>query len=227
MKTVLITGVNRGIGKALAETFLKNGDYVIGTSLQEIDKAPQENFKIFPLDLREAKNIESCAASIAALGKKIDVHINNAGTLIDDEETSVVIEKLRTTLEVNLIGTIDFTERIIPLLSGDAHIINISSQAGSLSDMENFEHSHAPFRYPAYKISKAALNMYTLTLALRFKNEGASTIASSVHPGWVRTEMGGDEAPILPEEAAQDIFKLANSKVQSGQFWFQGKKFPW
>jgi NAD(P)-dependent dehydrogenase (short-subunit alcohol dehydrogenase family) len=66
--------------------------------------------------------------------------------------------------------------------------------------------------------------MLTRIWAMRL--EGKITV-SSVHPGWVKTDMGGDDADIEPKEAAEDIFKLANSKVETGQFWFKGKKFPW
>jgi NAD(P)-dependent dehydrogenase (short-subunit alcohol dehydrogenase family) len=69
--------------------------------------------------------------------------------------------------------------------------------------------------------------MYTRTLANRLLNEGQDITVSSVHPGWVRTEMGGEEAPMIPEEAAEHIFKLATSKVETGQFWFKGEKYPW
>lgn len=138
------------------------------------------------------------------------------------EETSVAIETLRKTLQVNLVGTIDFTERMLPLINQGGHIVNISSSAGSLAEV-GYE-SHFPGHYPSYKISKTALNMYTRTLALRLKD---NIIVSSVHPGWVKTDMGGTEADITPEEAAEHIFGLAVSKPETGQFWFNGKKIPW
>jgi NAD(P)-dependent dehydrogenase (short-subunit alcohol dehydrogenase family) len=142
------------------------------------------------------------------------------------------VDKLRKTLEVNLIGTIDFTEHIIPSMDKSAHIVNISSSAGSLNDtdMEDAKTSHFPFHYPAYKISKCALNMYTRTLAMRMQHERNSEdfiTVSSVHPGWVKTAMGGDDANLTPEEAAGNIYTLAISKPETGQFWFNGKKHPW
>lgn len=233
MKTVLITGINKGIGKALGDKFLKEGFAVIGASRDEKNDYSHKNLKIFPLELTDHISISNCVKNIQiAISQppysgKIDILINNAGVLIDDEEKQVIIEKLRQTLEVNLIGTIDFTEQIIPIISKDGHIVNISSQAGSLGDIENFTHSHAPLRYPAYKISKTALNMYTRTLALRLKDENTGIIVSSVHPGWVKTDMGGDEASVLPTEAAENIYNLAISKPETGQFWFNGNKFPW
>lgn len=87
--------------------------------------------------------------------------------------------------------------------------------------------SHYPYHYPAYKISKVAVNMYTRTLANRFQRDGKSVIVSSVHPGWVSTEMGGEEAPISPKEAAHDIFTFAISNPPTGGFWFKGEKLEW
>jgi NAD(P)-dependent dehydrogenase (short-subunit alcohol dehydrogenase family) len=103
----------------------------------------------------------------------------------------------------------------------------MSSAAGSLIEMDDIESSHFPYHYPAYKISKCALNMYMRTLAARLKHEGTNIIVSSVHPGWVKTDMGGDEAPTTPEEAAENIYKLAVSRPETGQFWYNGKKYPW
>lgn len=96
----------------------------------------------------------------------------------------------------------------------------MSSSAGSLARSKEPDDDE----YPAYRISKTALNMYTRTLAVRLN--GMVTV-SSVHPGWVKTDMGGSDADREPEEAAEDIFKLANSHVETGQFWFKGEKFPW
>lgn len=227
MKYVIVTGISRGIGQALAEKFLEQGFFVIGTTTG--DKAPLENsnLKVFNLDLSKAESIEKFADDVSLLNVKINILINNAGGLFDEEETKVIVEKLRKTLEVNLIGTIDLTERLVEKLDNNAHIVNVSSAAGSLEDTEHVEDSHYPYHYPAYKISKCALNMYTRTLALRMKNEGKTITVSSVHPGWVRTDMGGEEAPVLPSEAAQNIYNLAVSNPPTGHFWFNGKSYPW
>lgn len=224
MKTVVITGIGKGIGKALAQKFLKEGWFVAGTFLNTSPEYSNENLISFSLDLANSESIRECAEQLTALKKPIDILINNAGALIDEDDKNVIPEKLRRTLEVNVIGTADFTERIIPLISSGGHIVNISSTAGSLARVGHAG-SHYPGHYPAYKISKAALNMYTRTLALRLKQEGKTV--SSVHPGWVRTDMGGQEAELTPEEAAQDIFDLAISRPESGGFWFKGERLPW
>lgn len=222
MKTVLITGVGKGIGRALAEKFLVEGYSVIGTVHSGPAPFSHDNFKVHDLDLALDASREKCVSEIIESGVKIDILINNAGILADEEETTVVAEKLRQTLEVNLIGTIDFTERVLEAINERGHIINISSSAGSLDGTGHS--SHFEGHYPAYKISKAGINMYTRTLALRLK--GKITV-SSIHPGWVKTGMGGEEADIAPEEAASDIFDFALSSPKSGEFWFKGVRMPW
>lgn len=224
VKTVLITGIGKGIGKALAKKFLEEGHFVIGTVYSGTAPA-HKNLLVYELDLSKLENIASCVESISKSRKRIDILINNAGILADEEETKVVPEKLRKTLEVNLIGTVDFTEKIIPFVNKGGHIVNVSSTAGSLELAGKAGSSHFPHHYPSYKISKAALNMYTRTLALRLKD--SNIIVSSVHPGWTKTDMGGGEADLTPEEAAEEIYKLAISKPETGQFWFKGEKMPW
>jgi NAD(P)-dependent dehydrogenase (short-subunit alcohol dehydrogenase family) len=260
MKTVLITGISRGIGRALAEKFLIEGHKVIGTTTTGTIDFTHPNMIVHQLDLSVPESIDRCCADICRAielsktnsktsGPAINILVNNAGALFDDDETSVVIDKLRKTLEVNLIGTIDFTEHIIPVMKNDGHIICISSSAGSLedTDMEDAKVSHWPFHYPAYKISKCALNMYVRTLAMRLQhvlakshtsskksskneslqNSGEYIIVSAIHPGWVKTSMGGEDADLTPEEAAANIYKLAISRPETGQFWFKDKKRKW
>ncbi len=220
MKTVLITGAGRGIGRADVEKFLQEGYFVIGTTTDGTCSFSHENLKIVQLDLTNHDSISSCVETIQTLGKKINILINNAGVIHDLDSTIVTIENLRKTLEVNLIGTIDFTEKIIPLLDSDAHIVNISSSAGSLTTSCELDDD----QHPTYKISKAAINMYTRILAVRLRD--VATV-SSVHPGWVKTDMGGVDAFMTPPEAAGYIYDLAISRPLTGQFWFKGEKFEW
>ena len=217
MKTAVITGIKRGIGKALTEKFLDSGYFVIGTSTNGTIPEQHKNLKVFQLDLADATSIRECATQISALGKPIDVLINNAGIWIDDGDVVLRIDKLRKILEVNLIGTIDFTEQMIPLVADSGHIVNISSKSGSMSAAKTPSH-------PDYKISKAGLNMATRIWALRLKDR---ITVSAVHPGWVKTDLGGPNADMEPAEAAEYILTLATAKVETGQFWFKGKKFPW
>jgi len=219
MKIALITGVSRGIGKSLAEKFLNEGHYVIGTSTNGDCDLKNDNLKILQLDLSNTQSISDCVSAIKQIDKGIDILINNAGILVNRTNAMDATE-LRRTLEVNLIGTIDFAEQIIPILNNDAHILNASSSAGSLTKTEEDDDDE----FPAYRISKNALNMYTRTLAIRLRGK---IVVYSYHPGWVKTDMGGEEAPMSPYEAAGYIYDLAMSKVPSGQFWFKGEKYPW
>ncbi|MBM3204794.1 SDR family NAD(P)-dependent oxidoreductase [Candidatus Uhrbacteria bacterium] len=224
MKTVLITGVGKGIGRALAETCLAKEHFVIGTYQSTLPKIQHERFVAVRLDLSDPDSIVACEKSVREIGYPIDIHINNAGILLDGDETRVDPKKLRATLEVNVIGTIDFTERIIPLINTGGHIVNISSSAGSLALSQKMK-SHYPHHYPAYKISKTALNMYTVTLAEELKK--SSITVSSVNPGWVKTDMGGPEGEYTPAQAAERIYKLAIKPPKTGNFWFGNKKLPW
>ncbi len=234
MKTVLITGVSRGIGEALQFKFIKEGFNVLGTVYIGVDKVATDNdvgsrdevpkTKIFKLDLSSPESIEQCVNEIIFAGTKIDILINNAGALFDEDDTSVIVEKLRKTLEVNLIGPIDFTERLISQINSGGQIINISSSAGSLEKAGRAE-SHYPYHYPSYKISKAGLNMYTCTLAQRLKKSNITV--SSVHPGWVKTDLGGSEADITAEEAAEGIYGVIVSDKETGGFWFGKERMPW
>jgi len=223
MKIVLITGVSRGIGKATAQKFLGENWQVFGTSMDGKADFTHKNLSIYGLDLSSSESIENCSKEIVKTHKKIDILINNAGALFDEDDTTVVPEKLRKTLEVNLIGTADFTERIVSIINLGGHIVCVSSRAGSI-EYTGSKNSHFPGRYPAYKISKAALNMYSRTLSLRLKNQ---ITVSSVHPGWVKTDMGGPEAELTPQEAASDIYNLAILKPETGGFWYKGESLPW
>lgn len=225
MKTVLITGVGKGIGKALAEKFLAEGWFVVGTVYGDDVPPETQQSKTFSLDLSSPDSIAVCADAIVGEGRKVDVLINNAGVIFDEGETPVVVEKLRKTLEINLIGTIDFTERLLPLFGKGGHIVNISSTAGSLERTGFPSASNFPLSQPCYKISKAALNMYTRTLALRLQDSG--TAVSSVHPGWTKTDMGGEDADFTPKQAAENIYAVAVAPKDTGGFWFVDERLPW
>ncbi len=155
MNTVVITGASRGIGKATAEHFLLAGWKVIGTSTNGTGWQ-HPNLTWFPLDLASTESIEEAANDIRAQGR-VDVLVDNAGFLAEEEKDFSVqplrMDSLRRTLEINLIGTIDLTERLLPIVPSGGHIILLGSQCGSLTGTST-EGS------PAYSISKAALSMY-------------------------------------------------------------------
>ena len=219
-KIVFITGVSRGIGKALAEKFLSENWEVIGTSTSSKSDIINKNLTILKLDLSSSKSIEECVKSFKKLNKKLEILINNAGIWSGEEDSASLmkIEYLRKVLEVNLIGTIDLTQKMINLIKENGKIINISSSAGSLNKIYHPD-------YPDYSISKAALNMYTRTLAIKLKKH--KILVASIHPGWVRTDMGGSNADISAEESAENVYQRITTLTETGQFWFKQDRLEW
>jgi len=221
MKTVVITGVSRGIGEALANKFLQEGYGVIGTSTSGKSKINSPNLMMIKLDLSDTVSIKKAGKDIKNTTANIDILMNNAGISADEELGKIDINVLRKNLEVNLIGLIAFTELLLPIISQNGHIINMSSIMGSLT----IKLGNSELDFPAYRISKTAINMYTKTLASRVKGRGI--IVSSVHPGWVKTDMGGKDATKEPTEAANEIYKLAITPHETGLFWHDNKICSW
>lgn len=226
MKTVLITGVSRGIGMATAEKFLSEGWRVIGTSTSGRLSIQHERLFARMLNLVDKENIAALADELVKSGERIDVLVNNAGIALDSQTVGADMKKVRQTFEVNLFGLIDFTEKILSLINNGGHIINIDSRYGSFAMPIDDATS------VGYRMAKAALNMYTRFLAFRLKDQ--NTKVSSLHPGWVKTDMGyaganddGELPDREPAEAANDIFNLATSDVESGQFWYKDEKIEW
>lgn len=219
MKYGIVTGSSRGIGLATVELLTNNTNvHVIGSSTSGSNILNQQNFQCLKLDL---SNSDSIVEFIDGLGDiKLDFLINNVGILLEKWDASAInMEQLKQTFNVNLFGTIEFTEKLIPRLNPKAHIINITSDWGSFSE-QNFD----AFQ-PHYKMSKAALNMYTKLLAKRLESENIKV--SALDPGWTQTDMGGKIAPRLPKDVAMDILNLLNNDVENGKFWHQGNIREW
>lgn len=226
MKTVIITGASRGIGLATANKFLDEGWRVIGTHNKTPIPIKSSQFISLELDLASPESIAKTVEEIKQLEFRTDVLVNNAGVVTDGFDNYADLGKIRQTFEVNLFGLIDFTEKLLPLINPGGHIINIDSRYGSFAMPIDDETSIG------YRMSKAALNMYTRSLAFRLASR--KIIVSSLHPGWVRTDMGlawaGDdgEAPDRePQEPANEAFELVMNVTESGQFWYRGKKCDW
>ena len=222
--TVLITGANRGIGLEYARQFEAKGYTVIGTARQ-----PDEATELKALGVRvEALDVTD-AASVAALAKRldgvpIDVLINNAG-IGDRDDTDVLATDFATferTLAVNTIGPLRVTQALLPNLRAGTrkHIVNMSSRLGSIA-LNNG-------KFPAYRASKAALNQVSRSLSIDLGKQGFVVVA--VHPGWVRTDMGGAEAPLLPDESVRGLLALIERLAASdnGRFYdYLGAEIPW
>lgn len=222
MKTILITGGSRGIGKATVNHFLQNNWKVITTSTTGTLNFTDPNLEACKLQLEDSNSIEQLASTLINKGHALDALLNNAWKAIQNEESSNNISStfLTSMLVTNLVGTINLTQQLLPIINENGVIINVSSQLGSLK-------VDWGYMAPAYRIAKAGLNMFTRNY---YKNPEVISKDISVYsfdPGWVKTDMGGQEAPREPEEPAIELFNLVNSKLPSGKFYRGLEKIDW
>jgi NAD(P)-dependent dehydrogenase (short-subunit alcohol dehydrogenase family) len=212
-KIVLITGASKGIGKALTKKMLHKGFFVIGTSRNDtIEEFGNTNFYYLKLDLSDPSSIENAHKEIFAKFNHIDILINNAGIGPDLGTHIPERASFYKTFDVNVHGTVFFTEPLIELISENGIILNVSSKMGSLNVCELTDSV-------AYRMSKSALNMYTKILANRLKDK---INVASIHPGWVKTtikESNLENARLTPEESANNIFAFLTNEFDTGAFW--------
>ena len=210
-KIVLITGANSGIGNALAEKLIAEKHYVIGTSRNgKIENIKSENLFVVALDLTNQKSIENANKLIRNKFNGIDILVNNAGIAPDLDKMEPDLESLRSTFETNVFGLLNFTETVLDLVSQNGKILNISSIMATLNKTSKIDST-------AYRMSKAALNMYTKTLSARLKDRNIDV--NSIHPGWVNTKLSTKGAPLSTEFSANGIFKLIETEMKTGTFW--------
>jgi len=212
-KIVLITGASKGIGRALAEKMLNENFFVIGTSRDgEIKGLNNDNFYSLKLDVSKPLSIENAHKNISEKFNHIDILINNAGIGPDLGNLYPKRESFNLTFNVNVTGTVFFTEQLIELINDNGIILNISSGMGSIDACESTDSI-------AYRMSKSALNMYTKILANRLENK---IKVASIHPGWVKTtiiESNIKNGRLTPKESAKNIFDFIKSDFDNGTFW--------
>lgn len=212
MKNVVITGISGGLGRCLAKEYLSQGDYVFGFDIEERGilsylEEEKENLSFELLDVGKDESVEKGISSIAQKISRLDILVNCAGVLT--ENSGKVLEEFDINgscdvFNINALGPLRMVKAVLPLLrkSEEAVILNISSEAGSLQT-----HAGYTYRYD-YCMSKAALNMQSIILQRYLEKDNIRVL--TVHPGWMRTSMGGEEAPLLPDEVAVNIRKLVN-----------------
>jgi len=231
MKKILVTGANRGLGLGLVKKFLKNNEKVFCTT-RNISKSKElkllkekytNSLEICELDLLD-KDSPSILSNFLQ-NEPIDLFINNAGVIGDSAQhfKSVSLEPWLKVLKVNLISPLLITQSIIKNIekSSEKKIYILSSKVGSIED------NKSGGMY-VYRSSKTALNQIAKSLSIDLKPLGVSVI--SLHPGWVRTEMGGPNALISVEESVNGMFRVISSTdiSNSGQFLnYDGKELPW
>ncbi len=233
-KVAVVTGANRGIGFATCRQLAKQGFQVVLTSRDQskgkaaVDQLQAEGLQVIhhPLEVTNPVSVEQLANFMRQKFGRLEVLVNNAGVLLDyrDSDGSLFntkIDTLRETMETNVYGPLRLSQGLVPLMQAhnSGRIVNVSSGAGQLSDMSS--------GYPAYRISKTALNALTRILADELK--GTNILVNSVCPGWVKTDMGGANAPRTPEQGADTIVWLATlpDGGPTGGFWRNRQPIEW
>jgi NAD(P)-dependent dehydrogenase (short-subunit alcohol dehydrogenase family) len=241
-KIALISGANRGIGFETARQLGKKGITVIvgARSQTQADetakKLTAENIEAYPVVLDVTKDADRTAAAAFVEKKfgKLDILINNAGIGPEDglskPKTVETTEKeLLNVFGTNVFSVVGVTRAFLPLLkkSSAGRIVNLSSILGSLTLHADPKSPIAGSKLFAYDASKSALNAFTIHLAAELKNTNIKV--NSAHPGWVKTEMGTDQAPMELVDGAKTSVDLAllGSDGPNGRFIHLGEELPW
>jgi NAD(P)-dependent dehydrogenase (short-subunit alcohol dehydrogenase family) len=204
----LITGASRGIGLALAIKFAREGWEVFAGARRAnaplLWNATREFPNLHPLqlDVLDDASVAQAAGLVTREAAGLDVLVNNAAIFPGEGRErlhELDLSWFGEAVETNVAGVARVTRDFLPLLRKSPHprVANISSGAGSISDKDDCD-------YYAYSVSKAGLNMLTRAMAAEFRAEGIAVTAFS--PGWVKTEMGGSNAPLTADESAASLY---------------------
>jgi len=229
-KHLLITGANRGIGLTLVRDYLDDG-WLVTACCREPEQAMEllslleknERLSIFQLDVTDYEGVEQLAENLA--GEPIDLLINNAGyygpkgAVLGD----MPVDEWRAVFEINSIAPLKILEAFSPHLkqASSATFAVLSSKMGSMGD-------NTGGGCYIYRSSKAAVNAVVKSLSVDLREDDICVVA--LHPGWVRTEMGGPNGLIDTEESASGLKRVLDSleMAQTGQFFdYQGQEIPW
>ena len=195
MKTVLVTGANRGIGLELCRAFRARGDTVIAFCRRPSSQLAGLAVRtIADVNVTDERSIASLARSLD--GTRIDVLVHNAGILRAESLGSIDYASIREQLETNALAPLRLTEQLLPRLAPGAKIALMTSRMGSIAD-------NTSGSMYGYRMSKAALNMAGASLARDLEPRGIAVVI--LHPGYVRTEMTGGHGNIEPGEAAEQL----------------------
>lgn len=232
-QTVVITGAERGLGLCLVKDFLAAGAVVVAAkrsgdrNLRALGERGGK-LTIVQMDVSDPASVRAAAEWVGSRLGAVDVLVNNAAVFpplkgVPLEARDLSDGHLERAMQVNAFGPLRVTQRFLPLLERGAGktIVDVSSEAGSIESAWRTCELE-------YSMSKAALNMQTRLLANALGPRGYRVVA--VHPGWMRTDMGGTEADIAPEEASRGIFRLATdpASAANGEFVdYTGKKLAW
>ena len=243
-KIILITGANRGLGLETALQLGKLGHTIV-TAARDEQKAIQAAEKLksqgveayaLKLDVNSQSDIANTFTFIANHFGRLDVLVNNAGVQLDfpsfmpgNNSLEITGDVLRDTFEANYFAPILLTKQLLPLLqkSTAARIVNVSSIMGSLALHSDPSSPIYGIKLLAYNSSKTALNQYTIHLAEALKDTPIKVNAA--HPGWVKTALGGEYAPMETPEGAKTLVDLCiiDDNGPNGSFIHLGETLPW
>lgn len=241
-KIALITGANKGIGFETARQLGKAGVTVIvgardqAKAAQAVASLQAEGIEAVPvkLDVTSSSDIQAVAAFIQSHYGHLDILVNNAGINSEggfafNNSTTVSQAELRTTFDTNFFAVVELTQTLLPLIqrSPAGRIVNLSSILGSLTLHADPASPIAGSKALAYNASKTALNAFTVHLAAALKDTNIRV--NSAHPGWVKTDMGGEGAPMEIVDGAKTSVALALAGADSpnGAYIHMGKPLPW
>lgn len=232
MQRVLITGSARGLGLEFVRQFLARGDQVFACVRKPDAQAhwmqlAQEHpgkLNVLTLDVLRLDLIAEFSDSVLPHVDALDLLINNAGLLTSGERFgSVDPLNLDQAFRVNAAAPLLLAQELMPMLAKGQRprVLNISSELGSIAQ-------RSAWYTPSYCISKAALNMATRQMAFALAERGIACAA--VHPGWVKTDMGGERAPLQIADAVRDLVAFSDrmsAEHNGGFFSSDGSKLPW
>jgi NAD(P)-dependent dehydrogenase (short-subunit alcohol dehydrogenase family) len=241
-KVALITGANKGLGFEMSRQLAQQGLTVLiaARKLQTAESAAttlrNEGLKAeaIALDVNDSTQIQAAVQEISDKFGKLDILINNAGVMLDGEwltsnASSAASDMIRKTFDTNFFALVEVTQALLPLIlkSQSGRIVNMASIEGSLTlhaDPNSPIYDSKPF---AYNASKAAVNSFTVHLAHELRNTPVKV--NSAHPGWVKTELGGEGAMMDITEGAKTGVQLATlpDDGASAGFFHLGQPVPW
>jgi NAD(P)-dependent dehydrogenase (short-subunit alcohol dehydrogenase family) len=241
-KIALISGANKGIGLETARQLGKLGytvllgsrDALKGEVAARVLRDEKIDARVVKLDVTKQSDIDAAAAMVEAEFGKLDVLVNNAGVMIEkgwtkNTTSETTLENLRATFEANLFAVFALTKALLPALkkSEAGRIVNVSSILGSVSLQATKGSPTYSTKLFAYNASKAALNVLTISLAHELRSTKIKV--NSAHPGWVKTDLGGDAAPMNVVDGAKTEVELATlgEDGPTGGFFHNGKEIAW
>jgi NAD(P)-dependent dehydrogenase (short-subunit alcohol dehydrogenase family) len=239
-KIALVTGGNKGIGLETVRQLAQAGVHVILASRDAakgsaaVSKLKSEGLDVesLTLDVVNEASIAAAVRSVGAAHGHLDILINNAGVAVEDGTKKVSEQKMATwhkTFDTNVFGLIAVTQAFLPLLEKSAagRIVNLSSVLGSIALHSDPKSPIYNYKVAAYNVSKSAVNAYTVQLAWELKDTKLKV--NAVHPGHVKTDMGGSAAPMEIVDGAKSSVAMAliGADGPNGSYSHMGQTLPW